>query len=89
MHQERLVTVQPLARLEDTASRVEQQAALVADVDIESEVVVPLQEVDDHLPVVVDIDGDVVIACCRHTLDDVLQHGLAGNLDHCLGTVVS
>ena len=88
VHQERLVTVQPLAGLEDTAARVEQQAALIANVQVEPEVVVLLQEVDNHLSVVVDIDGDVVKSCCSNTFDDMLQHGLAGNFDHRFGTVV-
>ena len=88
VYQKRLVTVQPLACLEDATARVEQQAALVADVQVEPEVAVLLQEVDNHLAEVVDVDGDIVKSSCSQTFDDVLQHGLACNLDHRLGTVI-
>ena len=88
MHEEGLVTVQPLARLKDATARVEQQTAFITDVQVNPEVVVLLQEIDNHLPVVVDVDGDVVKACRCHTFDNMLQHGLAGNLHHRFRTVI-
>ena len=60
VHQERLVPVQEGAGVEDAPAGVQQETPLIADVDVQPEVPIGLEEVDDLLPQVVDVDDHFV-----------------------------
>ena len=75
VHQERFVPVQKTACVEDASSGVQQGGAFVADVDVQSEVPVGLEEVDDLLAPVVDVDGDVCDADVLQFQEDPLEQG--------------
>ena len=79
VHQERLVPVQEGAGVEDASAGVQQEGALVADVDVQPEVPVGVEEVDDLLPTVVDVDGDVPEAGILQLQDDPLEEWDAGH----------
>ena len=57
VHQERLVALQERPCLQDAATCIEQLITLVADVDIQTKVIVLLQEVNDLLTKMMNIDG--------------------------------
>ena len=79
VHQERLVPVQEGAGVEDASAGVQQEGALVADVDVQPEVPVGVEEVDDLLPTVVDVDGDVPEAGILQFQDNPLEERDAGH----------
>ena len=79
VHQERLVPVQEGAGVEDAPAGVQQEGALVADVDVQPEVPVGVEEVDDLLPTVVDVDGDVPEAGILQFQDNPLEERDAGH----------
>ena len=59
--------------------------ALVADADVEAEVIVSLQIVDNLLGEVVHVDHDALIARGLELLDDMPQQRLPPYPDECLG----
>ncbi len=77
VHEEWLIAVEEWTRLEDAATSVEQEVSLVADVDIQSKVVVLFKKINDFLSKVVDVDSDVVETCLGEFYDYSLKHGLA------------
>ena len=79
VHQERLVPVQEAPGVEDASAGVQQEGALVADVDVQPEVLVGVEEVDNLLPTVVDVDGDVPEAGILQFQDNPLEERDAGH----------
>ena len=68
-------TVEQRAGMEDAASGVEEFTTFVADVDVETEVLLGSEEVDDLLTEVVDVDGDVGEPGITEAQDDAFEHG--------------
>ena len=85
MEQDRLRAVQKAAGMEKSASGVEQQAALVANADIDSEVAVGSKELLNLLCKMVDVDNYIGDSGLFYRADYSPQHRLAAYGDEGLG----
>ena len=88
VHKERLITTEPFTRLQYSATGVEQQAALVADVDIHAKAVVFSHIINDFLTEVMHIDYYIIETMLHQILNHATEHRLPGNFHKSLGAVV-
>ena len=88
VHKERLITTEPFTRLQYSATGVEQQAALVADVDIHAKAVVFSHIINDFLTEVMHIDYYIIKTMLHQILNHAPEHRLPRNLHKSLGSVV-
>ena len=88
VHKERLITTEPFTRLQYSATGVEQQAALVADVDIHAKAVVFSHIINDFLTKVMHIDYYIIKTMLHQILNHAPEHRLPGNFHKSLGAVV-
>ena len=63
----------------NAAACIEKGLALIADADVEPEVVMAVEKVDDLLTEVMDVDDNALDADGTQSLDDVLEQGLPSN----------
>jgi hypothetical protein len=83
-----VASFQKFSCLEQAAASVEQQVALVADVNVEPEIALFFKKFHNHAAKMVYVDCDVVKARLGYVSDYSLKHGLAAYGHKCLGAVV-
>lgn len=88
VHQDRFVVIKHRQGLAQPASRIEQAVTLVAHPNVDTEVLVGIQELDDLLTEVMHIDDDMLEACRLQFQEVMLQQGTTVHLHQRLGAVV-
>lgn len=88
VHQDRFVVVKHRQGLAQPATRIEQSVTLVAHADVDTEVLVGIEELDDLFAEVMHIDDDMLEACCLQLQDVMFQQGATVHLHQRLGSVI-
>ena len=84
MDEDGLGGIEERESLLNATARLEQAVGLIADTDVEAEVIVGFQIIDDLLCKVMHVHYQELITCCLEFLDDVPEQGLSSYPHQCL-----
>jgi len=87
MNQYRSIIFEKMQGLTQSSSSIEKAAPLIAHTNVDSEMLVGIEETDDLITEMMDIDNNVIETGFTQLQDIIFEEGFAGNFDQCLRAV--